>query len=165
MIDQVRDLYAYNAWANRQVWDCLASLTDEQFSQPLDYSVGSLRTQALHTLGVQSWWIHYLRTGEIVFLDDDAFTDRASIRARWDEVDTETADYLAGITDADLGRLVRPAHWGDARPPVTVWQALFQVLNHSTDHRAQTLAGIFQLGGETIAQDYLLFAWDHPPRG
>ena len=161
MIDHFRELFAYNAWANRRVWSCIERLSDDQFTQPLDYSVGSLRTQVLHTLGVQSWWVHFLRTGEVVFLDHDAFPDRAAIRTRWDTEDRAVMALLDGLTDDDLAREVNPTHWQEkGRPPSRIDQALTQIINHSTDHRAQTLAGIHALGGETVAQDYIVYVWE-----
>ncbi|PJF26553.1 MAG: hypothetical protein CUN52_15675 [Phototrophicales bacterium] len=43
---------------------------------------------------------------------------------------------------------------------MTVRDALVQVANHSTDHRAQTLAGLHQLGATTVEQDYLFYLWE-----
>ncbi len=43
-----------------------------------------------------------------------------------------------------------------------LWESLYQVLNHSTDHRAQTLAQIYRVGGETIAQDFVYYTWEKP---
>jgi uncharacterized damage-inducible protein DinB len=40
--------------------------------------------------------------------------------------------------------------------------SLMQILNHSTDHRAQILSLIHQLGGATIAQDLIFYSWEHP---
>ncbi len=159
-VAHVRQLFDYDAWANRRVWDCVESLSDEQIEQGLDYSVGSIRTQVLHTMGVQSWWVGFLATGELRFLDDDDFPTRDLVLAGWDRTEAATRDYLATLTDDGLDRLVLPGHWAErGRAPITVWQALFQVLNHGTDHRAQTLAGIHRLGGRTVAQDFVLQVW------
>ncbi len=158
-VEQFRQMYQYDAWANRRVWACVASLTDEQYSRELDYSVGSIRTQVLHTMAVQSWWVHFLATGEIRYLDHDDYPTRDTVLPGWERVEAATTAYLVDLIDDDLTRMVRPAHWGEAEPAVAVWQALFQVINHSTDHRAQTLAGIHQLGGTTAAQDYLFQVW------
>jgi uncharacterized damage-inducible protein DinB len=38
-----------------------------------------------------------------------------------------------------------------------VWQVLFHVLNHGTDHRAQVLSMLAQLGVSGYAQDYYLY--------
>lgn len=152
-------LFRYDAWANRRVWACVASLSDQQFTEDLHFSVGSVRTQILHTMAVQSWWVHFLATGEIRYLDHDDYPTRDTILPGWDRVEAATTIYLGGLTDDDLSRMVQPGHWSASEQPVAVWQALFQVINHSTDHRAQTLAGIHRLGGTTTAQDFLFHVW------
>ena len=158
-VDHVRSLFAYHRWADERVWACLASLTDAQLAEDLRYSVGSLRTQLFHTMAVESWWVRFLATGEVRFLDEADYPTRADLRAGRDVTDRATAAWLATLTEADLERPVRPDHWGEDQPAVPAWQAVYQVLNHSTDHRAQTLAGIHRLGGTTAGQDLLLFAW------
>ncbi len=35
-----------------------------------------------------------------------------------------------------------------------------QVINHGTDHWAQTLALIHQVGGQTLEQDFIFYAWE-----
>ena len=109
----------------------------------------------------QSFWIHFLTTGEVRHLDDADFPTRPAIRAAWDRVERATSAYLATLTDAGLGRMVLPGHWAArGRAPFTVRQGLSQLINHNTDHRAQMLAGIHRLGGKTVAQDYLFFVWE-----
>lgn len=150
----------YNFWANRQVWECVKQLTDEQFLQELDYSHGSIYLQSLHIMSVESWWFHFLKTGELVFLEPEDYPDRASISLEWDHVETEVRAYLNTLTAQELEREVRPEFWEEGQQPIKVWEAIFQVLNHSTDHRAQILSGLKQLNAPTIGQDFLdyLFA-------
>ncbi|MBZ0277830.1 MAG: DinB family protein [Anaerolineae bacterium] len=152
--------YDYNFWAHRQVWNCVMQLTDEQFNQHLDYSIGSIRIQCIHTMAVESWWFEFLRRGELVFMDMVDFPTRAEIRTRWDEVETSIRAYLERLTPAEMEREVRPHFWDETRQPIKVWEAILQVANHSTDHRAQTLAGLHRLGAPTVGQDFLdyLFA-------
>lgn len=57
--------------------------------------------------------------------------------------------YLAELTDDDI---YQPFDLN-----LEVWQVLFHVLNHGTDHRAQMLAMLNQLGVETFPQDYAFF--------
>jgi uncharacterized damage-inducible protein DinB len=33
------------------------------------------------------------------------------------------------------------------------------IITHAVDHRAQILAGIHRLGGETVMQDLIRFVW------
>jgi uncharacterized damage-inducible protein DinB len=111
-------------------------------------------------MGVEFWWFRFLRTGNVEFLDSDDYPTRAAVRARWDTIEQEVTRYLASVTPDDLTRLVKPAVWDADDPPVQAWQAMFQVANHSTDHRAQTLASIHLLGGSMVQQDYLDYIWD-----
>lgn len=68
--------------------------------------------------------------------------------------------YVASVDDAELQRDVRPDHWDPDERPIKMWQAMLQVANHSTDHRAQVLAGIQRLGGPTVGQDYLDYLFE-----
>jgi len=154
------DLYRYNFWANRQVWKCAMALTDGQFDQPQDYSVGSVHDQLVHVLSVEYWWFFFLKERRLQFLEQvDDLRDRDAIRARWDAVEQYNLAYLETLTPAELERDVRPPFW-ENRKPVKVWNALIQVANHSTDHRAQTLAHLHTLGVETVGQDYLDYILD-----
>jgi uncharacterized damage-inducible protein DinB len=156
--DYFRELYQYNYWAHRQVWRCIESLTEVQFNQPLDYSIGAIHLQCVHTMAVESWWFHFLRTGELRFIELEEAPDRPAIRARWDAVERDVMDYIESLTPEELERDVRPDFWDAGDPPIKVWEAMVQVANHSTDHRAQTLAGLHRLGAPTVQQDFLQFA-------
>jgi uncharacterized damage-inducible protein DinB len=160
-------LYDYNFQANRKVWDCVMELTDEQFHQPLDFSVGSIHDQCVHTMAVEHWWPHFLMTGELDFLDQDQYPTRELIRQQWDAVEVKIHAYLDTLTPQELERNVRPPEpeWNADKKPIKVWQVLVQVANHSTDHRAQTLAMIHRLGGETIEQDFLNYLFDLQQKG
>jgi uncharacterized damage-inducible protein DinB len=150
-----RDLYAYTFWADRQMWACVERMSEEQFSQDLDYSRGAVRDQCIHIMGVEFWWPHFLQTGELRFLDARDYPTRASIRAQWDDTEREVTAYVSGLTPPELEREVRPDAWDAEDAPIKLWQALLQVANHSTDHRAQVLAGLKTLGAPTFEQDYL----------
>jgi len=150
-------LYDYLFWADRQVWACVEALSDDDFDQPLDYSVGSVREQVVHTMRVEHWWPMFLATGALEFMQDVDLSTRAAIRAAWDGVEAHVKAYVGGLTPAELARLVKPPFWDADEAAIPVWQALLQVANHSTDHRAQTLAGLHRLGAATVGQDILDF--------
>jgi uncharacterized damage-inducible protein DinB len=42
-----------------------------------------------------------------------------------------------------------------------VWQVLLHVANHGTDHRAQILKLLNDLGIQTIYQDYIFYIFEH----
>jgi|GEM_PF-3398989 len=50
LLSHVRIMYDYTYWAHRLVWDkSILALTDEQFTRPLDYSMGSIHHQIVTT--------------------------------------------------------------------------------------------------------------------
>jgi uncharacterized damage-inducible protein DinB len=151
-------LYDYTFWAERKLFDCVMTLSDAQYRQPLDFSIGPISEHVVHLMSVEHWWFHFLKTGVIDFIDDEAALaqPRAALRAQWDGVEREVRAYLATLTPEELERRVRPPFWEAGRGPITVWQAMLQVANHSTDHRAQTLAMLHtQFGAPTFEQDLL----------
>ncbi|MBI5960042.1 MAG: DinB family protein [Chloroflexi bacterium] len=150
-------LYDYNFWADHKFFECIMALTDEQYRQNLDFSAGPIHNHAVHILAVEYWWIHFLKTGELDFpYEDNPPTTREDLRREWDKVEAQARAYVATLTPAELARTVKPSFWGDDEAPVTVWQALFQVVNHSMDHRTQALTMIYtQFGGPTFEQDFL----------
>ena len=42
-----------------------------------------------------------------------------------------------------------------------VWQVLLHVANHGTDHRAQLLRVLNDLGVKTTSQDYIFYVYDN----
>ncbi len=158
--DYFVELYTYNDWANRRVWDCAMKASDTDYLKDNDFSVGSLYTQLLHTLSVERWWLGFLATGVTLFFseeDEETYKDRDKLRAIWDETNDRNMAYIQTLTEEELRRTVRAPWWDDANPSLTVLQALTQVANHSTDHRAQTMAVLHTYGYEGIGQDFLAF--------
>lgn len=147
-------LYDYHAWANRKVWDCVLQLSDEQFTQDLAYSRGSLRDQVFHTMTTEHMYLSFIVTGDVEWFEAGDYPDRAALRRQWEAVEANSRAYVAAVTPDELARLLK---WGD-RPPIYVWEALTQVVLHSMDHRAQILNGLHQLGAPTVEQDFIYHA-------
>src|SRR4051812_43398235 len=155
-----QELYDYNFWANRRGWESVMALDEAYFDQELGGDRRSLRLQCIHILAVEYWWLHFLDIGVVEFIEDDEqLRSRADVRRMWDEVEVMARDCLARLTPSDLTRTVRPDFWRDPWS-VHLWQGLMQVLNHSTDHRAQLLDAVRELGGPTSEQDYLTYLHD-----
>ena len=159
--DAFRHLYDYHFSENRNVWDkYVMPLSDEQFTQNESYSHGSVRNQVVHLMSVDEAWFTGLRGVEFVEGPDPAsFVDRDSIRKQWDGVEQRMRDYLALLSDEML--FDKPFAEGEDKELI-LWQVLIQVANHGTDHRAQMLRLLNHLGVNTVSQDYIFYAYDHP---
>lgn len=156
-----RRMFDYNYWAHRLVWDCVLELSEEQYRRPCDYSVGSVHEQVVHTIGAEWLWVQRVR-GESPdpFLQPDDFPTRDDVRAKWDKVEVAWRAFIGNLTDGQLARnFVYTSIHGNTRREQPLWEGLAQVVNHGTDHRAQTLALIHQVGGRTLEQDFILYSW------
>ncbi|HRF94047.1 MAG TPA: DinB family protein, partial [Aggregatilineales bacterium] len=92
--------------------------------------------------------------------DEKDYTTKASIRALWDKFEADIMAKLNTLTNADLVRLVlydMPQHGG--MKTNFVWEILVHVINHGTDHRAQILAMLHQMGAPTLEQDMMFHWW------
>ena len=156
-----RHFYEYHFSENRKIWDtCIASLADEKFVRSVDYSHGSVRDQVVHLINTDDTWFSGLRRVELPkpFKPAD-FDDRQVIRAHWDSVEQSMRGYLATLQDDML--FEKPFAEGEDRELI-LWQVLLHVANHGTDHRAQLLRVLHDMGVKTGPQDYIFYVYDHP---
>src|SRR5947208_490728 len=140
-----RHFYDYHFAENRKIWDtCITSLSQEQFTQVVNYSYGSVRNQIVHLMSCDDTWFSALRGVEVPApLDPTHFDDRKILRAHWDTVEQNMRDYLAKLRDEML--LEKPWTEGEDKDLI-LWQVLLHVANHGTDHRAQLLRLLNDLG-------------------
>jgi len=155
-----RHFYDYHFTENRNLWDAyIPSLTIEQFTQDFGYSHGSVRNQIVHLISVDDTWFSGLRGAEIPEpLNPADFNDRKIIRTYWNQVEQEMHDYLSTLRDDML--FEKPFKEGEDKDLI-LWQVLLHVVNHGTDHRAQVLRLLTDLGIRTVSQDYIFYVYDH----
>jgi uncharacterized damage-inducible protein DinB len=86
--------------------------------------------------------------------------DRGAMRVRWDAIEQRMRDFLAALQDEMLFQKPFPDHPEDK--DLILWQVLVHIVNHGTDHRAQLLRLLNDLGVNTESQDYVFYAYEHP---
>jgi uncharacterized damage-inducible protein DinB len=156
-----RHYYDYHFSENRKIWDTyITPLSQAHFIQPVGYSHGSVRDQIVHLMNVDEAWFTPLRGAEFPEpAEPVVFDDRQVLRAHWDTVEQQIRAYLATLRDEQL--FERPFAEGEDKDLI-LWQVLVHVVNHGTDHRAQVLRLLNDLGVRTTAQDYIFYAYEHP---
>ncbi|MBI5823242.1 MAG: DinB family protein [Chloroflexi bacterium] len=160
--DAFHHFYNYHFAENRKILEHVSVLTFEQFTQKVDYSRGSVREQIVHLIDAEDVWISELRgaqPAEPLPETTDA-DDRDAIRALWDEVEQNTRAYLAGLQDEQL--FFKPITDPEEDKNLIVWQVLLHIVNHATDHRAQLLRALHDLGVDTKSQDYIFYVYENP---
>jgi uncharacterized damage-inducible protein DinB len=159
--DAFRYFYDYHFAENRKIWDrYVTQLTHEQFTQPVSYSRGSVRDQIVHLINCEDVWFSELRSVEpSEELPPAIVDDRNAIRAHWDTVEGNIRQYLSDLQDNML--FAKPIAEPEEDKDLLVWQVLLHVVNHGTDHRAQLLRHLNDLGVETSYQDYIFYVYEH----
>lgn len=152
-IEELRDLYAYNRWANDRLLDATARLSAEDLARPIVSSFPSVLGTLVHV--AESDWV-WLRRWQGESPTGPPAWDRAThgaVRTAWEAVQDERDAYLAGLDDAALLRTVdyRRIDGEPNRNPL--WQLLRHVVNHSTYHRGQLTMMLRQLGAATVSTD------------
>ncbi len=127
----------------------------------MNYSHGSVRDQILHLINADD--IRFSELADIrpaEPLPPADFDDRETIRTYWDSVEQKMRDYLGSLRDDML--FEKPIKEPEDDKDLIVWQVLLHVINHGTDHRAQILRLLNDLGVETTYQDYIFYVYGHP---
>ena len=143
--DAFRHFYEYHFAENRKIWDSyVTSLSDDQFRQ---------------AVSADDYWFSGLR-GVVrpEPLNPADFDNRNILRIRWDGIEQNMRGYLVNLQDRML--FEKPFKDGEDEE-LPLWQALLHVANHGTDHRAQILRLLNDLGVTTISQDYIFYIYEN----
>ncbi len=150
-IDEILRLFRYEAWANRRVLESLQQLEDPSRATTL----------LAHILAAQQVWLARIRGEDVTGFD---VWSGATLQecARWlEEMTAALDDYLAGLTDAELGRVVtyRPTFRNPDQREFrnTPLEILQHVALHSHYHRGQIAAQIRDAGGEPVTTDFMIY--------
>lgn len=145
-VKDLERLYDYGYWANRKLFAVIATLTPEEFTQPVAGSYGSIRNTLVHTLSAEWGWLERCggpTRGPALKAEDFPTVD--SVQRTWAEVEAHVRGFLAGLTDADVARVVEfPPLFGIRGGQLG---ALMQHgANHAVHHRGQVALLLRALG-------------------
>src|SRR5881394_703272 len=102
-VDEVRELFAYNAWANRRFFAALESLSAESYFRDLKSSHGGLHGTLCHIVWAEQLWLkRWLAQPNPPVAQGKDLASLAAARSRWEEVEGERAGFLRGLTDPKL---------------------------------------------------------------
>ena len=148
MIEMIHTLYNYNFWEHRRLWEeCIMALDEAQFFVDTGYSWGSLQRECVHVMSGERHWFSRARGVSVEPLEFDDFPTRASVRARWDQIEAECRAFLATLTEETLAGEVTYTARGGQVVTNHRWRILVHCANHGIVHRA---AMIHRLGGPNI---------------
>jgi uncharacterized damage-inducible protein DinB len=155
---EMRELVAFNAWANHRILGAAEALTAEQFTKELGSSFSSVRDTLVHIWAVEWVWLERLQgRSPSSFPNAKDFPDLASLRPRWEEVENNWLKYLSRLDESELQEEVdyKTMSFGPARNPR--WQIMQHAVNHGSYHRGQVATMLRQLGTKGVGTDLILF--------
>lgn len=146
-VADVKELFAYNAWANRRIFDALAPLPAEQYMRDLKSSFGSLHGTLCHIVWAEQLWLHrWLGRPAPGVAQGKDLAGLADARARWEGVDAERTALLGGFTDPRLEDTVTIQPTSGGAYTHTFRQMFLHATDHSSYHRGQIVTLLRQLG-------------------
>jgi len=146
-VAEVRELFAYNAWANRRIFTALRTLPSDAYFRDLKSSHGGLHGTLCHVVWAEQLWFNRW-TGKpkpAVHQGKDLATLDAAV-GRWEEIERERSTFMDGFTEPRLDEtvVVRPSTGGEFRH--TFREMFRHAVDHSSYHRGQLVTMLRQVG-------------------
>jgi uncharacterized damage-inducible protein DinB len=141
--DTLTTLFRHNRWANVRILERCAGLTDEQLAATIAGAYGSIRDTLQHIVTAERSYFSRISTGQPYRRPDDA--PPLTIAEMTESVRTSGSGLIEWAPKVQAGDTVQ-VNWEGAPRDVPKTILLTQAINHATEHRAQIMAILTQLG-------------------
>lgn len=132
----VRDLFAYDRWANERLLSSLSRLTTVDYRRELNGSLSSVQQQAFHLISVPDRYRARLVQEPVPDLSAEQFPTAEALLTYAQAVAQRLEAFAQSFTDADLTQIIRhQTRRGDF--VLSLEDTLWHMVNHSTYHRGQ----------------------------
>lgn len=154
----VYTLYDYNDWANSLLLTHAARLDAAAYTRDFGAAWRSVRGTLTHLFEVDRLWLRRWQ-GQEAHLprDPDAFDSIEALRAAWDGIMSEREVFLKQLAPEDLDKAVPYTNLRGQAYSEPLWQLLFHVVNHGTDHRGYLSVMLTELGEPPPELDFIFW--------
>jgi uncharacterized damage-inducible protein DinB len=168
-LDEIKLLYDFNYWADQRIITACANVSAEQYAAPIQIGNGytSLRTTLVHIIdGEWQWRITYAGHYSKPLPDEEysatEFTEvqlptLSGLEEFWESEKEAMLLYLDHLTEEELNGILRYVAPGNLVRERVLWQCLFHVVNHGTQHRAEAAAILTSYGQSPGELDFTQF--------
>jgi uncharacterized damage-inducible protein DinB len=156
--EEMRELLAFNTWANRKILGAAGALTQEQFTQQIVSSFCSVQETLQHVAAAEWAWMERVQGRSPAKMPAvPEIRDLKTLESLWSPLWSLMEDYGRGLTQERLDEVLdyKTFSFGEARSPR--WQMLRHMVNHGTYHRGQVITMLRQLGAKSVGTDMILF--------
>ena len=157
-VAEVRELFAYNAWANRKFFPVLATLPAEPYFRDLKSSHGGIHGTLCHIVWAEELWLNrWLGKPNPAVLQGRDLATLEAAAERWERIEAERAALLAGLTEPALSETlaVKPSTGGEYVH--TFREMLRHTVDHSSYHRGQIVTMLRQVGAVPPSTGLIVF--------
>ncbi len=142
--DTLTTIFSHNLWANQRLLEACAGLTDEQMAATLLGTYGSLHDTLQHFVRSEEAYLYRIRTGQPLPRRENQ--SPMTIHEMLDSVDKSGTGLIEWATKVQADDFVL-LNWEDGtQRQVPKAIILNQAINHATEHRAQVMAILTQVG-------------------
>lgn len=137
----------YHYWARDVLFEAVAPLTPEQFTQPVESSFTSVRDTVAHIYFAD--WVWYMRwTGQLPATPpaNDSWPDLESLRQASQALEGKIRAFVTDGGEAGINRVCHYKALTGQPAASPFWQMLVHVVNHGSYHRGQVTTLLRQLG-------------------
>ena len=143
--DTLTTLFSHNLWANLRLVERCASLTSEQLEATVAGAFGSIRSTLQHIVTAEQSYFSRISTGQPRRQPDDA--PPLTLAEMVESLRTTGFGFIEWAPKVHADDTVQ-VDWDGTPREVPKTIILTQVINHATEHRAQILTILTQLGIE-----------------
>jgi uncharacterized damage-inducible protein DinB len=156
---ELHDLFQYNSWAHRRIFDIISPLPRELYMKNNGTSHGNLHGTVTHTVGAEEIWLKRW-TGAAVkgMPKPDDFPDFTSLRQHWETIDKKIHEFCDSLTTEHAIR--KDVVYHDLKGnqySQPLFQLMQHLVNHSSYHRGQIVAQLRQYAVAPVSTDMVVF--------
>jgi uncharacterized damage-inducible protein DinB len=164
MLTQIRELLAYNDWANTRTLDAVEKLPADDITREIAGSFPSVWKTLTHIYGAeQSWFVRWQGTPEGLGAGPIVANDLPELREKWRAFNEKRNRWLDDVTDDALRRSIAIRVRSGLAFEQQLAATMRHVVNHSTYHRGQITNFLRHLGAAPVATDLVVYYMENPP--
>jgi uncharacterized damage-inducible protein DinB len=146
MLEAIKRLFAYDAWANARALDSLRAAHDSKTLAPL-----------AHLLVSEKIWLMRLRGEDTSAVDKSPELSHAECESLALELRASYSSYLDSMNEGDLGSPLTYKNFKGTEFRTPVGEILTHVALHGTYHRGQVAKALRAEGAAPSDTDYITF--------
>ncbi len=151
-------LFDFNSWANARTLQAVDTLPEEKLYVDLKNSFGSIHGTLVHLCAAEDIWLQRMNGADPgIFLKKENLPTYAAVKEKWRAVEAGWKEYIAKLTDAELGKTLVFHNLKGEKVSQLVWQSLQHLVNHSSYHRGQITTLLRQSGGTPVSTDLIAY--------